>query len=267
MRSKDKIDLIICKTDFKQTKSVFDDGFYDNSFAQSKKAIGELRFPSVDNGRYESEHPIMNSYGETIGSLSGARYSLGYTYSCVYVEGCFWIAHERFNRGGCYVSLIEDAGKFFFSKKRNFKVIESFSLDGDWAEFSKAFKLIDNGKFLIYVTSIGFCLFNTKNRTIKSKVHFTRFLSPSSFNFSISPNKNLFAVIASTMRGQKDPIDNEYKYDNFLWIYDLNNGSLIGEMFSEIDKRIKWSIHFNEIGDILRIKSDKLEYLLKLKPK
>ncbi len=265
MRNDKSINFKPFNSEFKPAKNPISESFYDNSFFQSDKAIGNLRLPAVDNGRYESKHPIMDVSGNTVGFLSNGKSSIGYTYNCIYAGNCFWIAHEKFNRGGSYVSVIDDAGTFLFSSTRKFDVINSFPLNGDWAEFSKAFKLINNGDQLIYVASKGFCLFNTKTRNVHSKADFTRFLSDYTFNFTISPNGNLLALAASTMRGKKDPIDNEFKYDNFIWVFDLNDGSLIGEKILDIDKSIKWVIDFSENGMALKLDSSQTSYQFELK--
>ena len=72
--------------------------WFDSSFSQKESPyskisnfVGELRFPFVDNGRYESKHPILDVREQRIGFMREGAYRIGYTYTCVYAANCFWI--------------------------------------------------------------------------------------------------------------------------------------------------------------------------------
>lgn len=107
----------------------------DSSFSQVENPVGILRLPAVNNGRYESKHPVLNISGETIGFLQHGSTFLGYTWECIYGGGCFWIVNQTFTEtlnGGkvCNVSIVENVGKFLFSSFIKFKVVKSFEFDG-----------------------------------------------------------------------------------------------------------------------------------------
>lgn len=253
---------VIFKTsssDFNPAKKWSGRDWFDSSFSQSDKAIGNLRLPAVNNGRYESKHPILNVNDDLVGYLSGAASSIGYTWNCVYAANCFWLTNQTFsatmNSGGSNVTLVDEVGTFLFSSTRKFKAVKSFGFSGDWAGFTLAFKLIDDDKQLLYITSKGFCLFDTYLRSIISQADFSLFLSDSSTDFALSPKVKILAIASSSM-GEKDPINGEYRYKNFVRIYNLETGLLLGEKTLDIDRYVRWSLDFSEDGDQLRLSSD-----------
>ncbi|MCB0628605.1 MAG: hypothetical protein R2824_04470 [Saprospiraceae bacterium] len=244
---------------------------FDTSFAKAKNAIGNLRLPAVNNGRYESKHPIMDSNDNLVGYLSGAVSFIGYTWDCVYAANCFWLTNMTFSdtMGGVNrsnVTLVDEVGTYLFSSTRKFKAIKSFDFEGHWAGSTKAFKLLDNERELFYLSSYGFCLFNTYNRERISHVNFPRYVSEHAFDFAISPKVKILAIAGSSM-GEKDPIDGEYRYKNFIWLYNLESGILMGEENLDTDTYNRWSIHFSEDGRNIKISSEGATYQFELATK
>lgn len=240
------------KDPFRPAQRPNDKEWIDTSFSQSPRAVGYLRLPGVDNGRYESKHPILDVHGATVGFLIDGQGSLGYTYTCVYAGSCFWITHMGFGatmRGGNVsgVSLVDATGTFIFSSKgTKFRVVKSFSFGGGWIDNIRAFKLLDDGAYLLYLTNYGFCLFDTRTREIVAKAELTDFAYQWS-GFSLSPKVKLLAIGYST-RGEKDPLDGEYRYRNFVRVYDLETGVSVGEQTLQGDRETRWTVDFSEDG-------------------
>lgn len=256
--------IILKPTDslpFKPAEKINKEDWYDTSFSHSKKSIGELRLPGVSNGRYDTKHPIQNNNGELVGYLSGAQTSLGYTWNCVYTGNCFWLTNQTFSDtfgGGVNrsnVSIVDEVGYFLFSPTKKFRVVKSFDFDSIWASSSIAFKIIYE-RNLFYLSNKGFCLFDTLSRTKISHVNFPYYLSNHEFDFTISPKVKILAIVGSASIGEKDPIDGKVLYNNFIWLYNLETGILMGEEKLENKDYLKWSIDFSEDGRNVRISSD-----------
>lgn len=244
-----------------------DRGWIDTSFSQSPRAVGRLRLLGVDNGRYESKHPILDSDGATVGFLSDGVSSLGYTWTCVYAGNCFWITHMGFGatmRGGevSGVSLVDATGTFLFSNATKFKVVKSFGFGGSWVSNIQAFKLLDDGVYLLYLTNDGVCLFDTRAREIVAKTEFTDIAWQWS-GFALSPKVKLLAIGCST-RGDKDPLDGEYRYTNFVQIYNLETGVVVGEQALPGDQRTQWAVDFSENGRQIKVVSDSSTHVFEL---
>jgi len=242
--------------------------WFDTSFARSEQAIGRLRLPAVDNGRYNSKHPVLDSNGNTVGYLSGALDSIGYTWNCVYAANCFWLTNMTFSDtmaggGRSNVTIVDEVGTFLFSSTKKYKAVKEFDFKGHWAGSTRAFKLLEDEGELFYLTNRGFCLFNTYQRSIISQVDFSVYLGRDSFDFTISPKVKILAV-AGCLTGDKDPIDGEYRYDNFIWLYNLETGNLMGEKKLDIASWVRWSIHFSESGREIRVSSDNLVFQFEL---
>jgi hypothetical protein len=232
----------------------------DTSSNANERSIGELRLPPVDNGRYEQKHPILDRDGTTVGYLVNGASDIGYTWDRVYAGGCFWLVNmtfgATFNGGGSSVTLVEEVGTFLFSANRKFKATQSFGFKSSWAGATKVYKLLNEGRHLFYLTDYGFCLFDTYYRHIVTKIDFDAFSLGynSDTDFALSPKVNLLAIAVST-HGEKDPLDGEYRYRNFVRLYDLDSGEVMGEHLLEINTYNKWSIDFSEDGRVLRLSS------------
>lgn len=215
--------------------------------------------PSVGNGRYESKHPILNADGETVGYLIDGAAALGYTFTCVYAGNCFWITHQGFGavtRGVDIsgVSLVDATGSFLFSNKgTKFGVVKSFGFGGNWVNDIKVFKLLNDGAYLLYVTNYGICMFDTYRREIVAKVELTN-LAYQWSGFALSPKVKLLAISCSE-RGNTDPLDGEYRYRNFVRIYNLETGAAVGEQALPGDRETRWTVEFSEDGRSLRVAS------------
>ncbi|WP_420386443.1 hypothetical protein [Roseivirga sp.] len=242
---------------FSPAEKVTADDWFDTSYHKSSHSIGSLRYPMVDNGRYQNKHPIYDTHGEIVGYLVDAETQIGYTWRCVYAGAGFWLTHQTFSAtmggGGCNISLIADVGNRLFSSKRRFKLIKSFNFkEHSWTS-PDAFKLLEDGCELFVITHHGFCVFETFNKVLKSRNHFQPFVDK--YDFTISPKVKILAVVSS-FNGTKDPIDGEYRYKNAIWLYNLDTGNLVGEKQLEIDKSVNWYIDFSEDGRKIRVSSN-----------
>lgn len=224
--------------------------------------------PAVSNGRYEPQHPILNTNGNPVGYLLDGISSLGYTFTCVYAGNCFWITHQGFGAvtGGIdysAVSLVDATGNFIFSNKgMKFKTVKSFGFGGSWVNNIRTFKLLDDGRCLLYLTNYGVCLFDTGNRKIVAKAEFKDIVHQWT-GFALSPKVKLLAVGCST-RGDRDPIDGEYRYKNFVRIYNLETGLAVGERVLPGDQRTLWTIDFSQNGRQIGLSSDSSKYVFDL---
>ena len=253
---------------FQPAKRPLDKDWIDTSFSQSPRAIGELRLPGVSNGRYESKHPILDPDGATVGYMVDGETWLGYTFTCLYAGNCFWIAHQGFGAvmngvNVSEVSLVDATGAFVFSPRdAKFTVVKSFEFGGLWVHTIRAFKLLDDGNYLLYLTNYGFCLFSTRRREIVAKTEFTN-LAHQWSGFALSPKANILAIGFSE-RG-KDPIDDDYfPHRNFVRIYDLKTGVVVGEQVLPGDRETRWIIDFSEDGRRVRATSDLSTHVFEL---
>lgn len=238
----------------------------DSSFSHAPNAIGPYRWLGVSNGNYESRHPILNENGDTIGFISDAATDLGYTWQCVYAGDCFWITNMTFyatrkSIDVSTVSIVEQKGKFLFSSDRKFKVVESFSFGTHWVHSTKAFKLLNDGRQLLYLTDNGFCLFDTYSRRIVAQKEFTD--RPFYFNFTLSPKANILAMAYS--KSKKDILDGEYRYNNFIRLYNLETGLVLGEQILDVDGHAHWTVDFSEDGRQLRATTDRITFVFKIR--
>lgn len=243
------------------------DGWINTSFSQSPDAIGRLRLPGVDNGRYKSKHPILDAHGATMGFMVDGAGSLGYTTVCVYAGDCFWIAHKtsylvwRSVSTSC-VSLVDATGTFIFSNRgTKFRVVKSFGFGGDWDSEVRAFKLLDDGAYLFYLSNYGICLFDTRMREVVAKAEFPFAYQWS--GFALSPKVKLLAIGCSE-RGDKDPIDGEYRYRNVVRIYNLETGVVVGEQALASDRQTQWTVDFSEDGRHVRMASESSTHIFEL---
>lgn len=234
------------------------ENWFDTSVSWSPYAIGDLRLPAPENGRYESKHPILDANGDTVGYLVNGRLSLGYTFQCVYASGCFWIAHQGFldtmmsGKSVTNVSLVDGTGTFMFSSKTKLRVVKSFRFDGLWPQMIRAFKLLDDGAYLLYLSKYGVCLFNTHRREIVAKADFANL--DLEFGFALSTKVKLLAIGCSA-GGDKDPLDGEYRFRNFVRIYNLETGVVVGEQTLPGDRATMWTVDFSEDGRQIRVAS------------
>ncbi len=234
-----------------------DFSWFDTSFSISPRAVGDFRLVGVDNGRYERKHPVLNAAGDTIGLLIDAESLIGYTWVCVYARGCFWVANQTFhstmNGGGTSVSLIGESGQFLFKPEKKFQVVKSFDFDGLWAQSCEIFKLLDDGKYILYLTKYGFCLFDTGARDIASKVEFSN--QEWFYGFDLSPKVKLLAV-CHCASSEKDPIDGERRYKSFLRLYNVESGKIVGEQLLQSPRDEVWKVEFSETGRQVRVSSN-----------
>jgi len=242
---------------FRPAERPGDDEWIDTSFSQSPRAVGGLRLPGVNNGRYESKHPILDTNGATVGFMVDGQSSLGYTFTCVYAADRFWIAHQGFGAtmggGGSSLSLVGAAGTFLFSSKTKFKVVKSFDMGGDWVVDIRAFRLLEGGDRLLYLTSRGVCLFDTRRREVVARADFDCHGYARS-GFALSPKVALLAM-GSSERGDQHPLDGERRYSNSVRIYDLESGDVVGEQALPGDREMQWAVDFSEDGRMLQAAS------------
>lgn len=256
------------QTSFCPAKRPRDQEWIDTSIAQSTDAIGHLQFPGVRPGNYESKHPILDEHGTRVGFLIDGASTVGYTYACVYAGNCFWIAHATFaatmHSGNGAVSLIEPTGTFLLpGRGMKFEKVRSFPISEVWADLILVFKLLDGGAFLLYLTKEGFCLFDVSRRELVAKADFSGFFFPRS-GFALSPKVKLLAIGGSA-RSHQDPQDGAYRYRNFIRIYQLETGVVVGEQTLPGDQETAWhDVEFSEDGRQVRATSSSSSYIFDL---
>jgi hypothetical protein len=236
--------------------------WFDSSFAQSNRAVGRLRIFGPSNGRYESRHPVLAADGSVVGYLDRGVATIGYTFNCVFAAECFWISHQHFGAvlggGGSSLSVVQEQGTFPFSGGTvRYKVTKSFEFGGQWPDTSKAFKLLDDGKRLLYLTSYGACLFATSERTIISRLDWPE-LAYYWSGFSLSPTAKLLALGCSVPEPD-DPLGGERPHRNFLRVYDIESGTLVGEQILPAESSTRWIVAFSRDGHQLRATSGATE--------
>lgn len=261
-----KIQFHNSQTSFHPARRPRAEEWIDTSVASSSNAIGHLRFTGVRNGNYESKHPILDEQGTRVGFLVDGATKLGYTYACVYAGNCFWVAHATYAQTmhGGNVSLVEPTGTFLLaSRGMKFEKVRSFPISEVWADLIWVFKLLDGGAFLLYLTQNGFCLFDVPKRELVSKVQFTGFFFRE-FGFALSPKVNLLAIGGSA-QGNQDPLDGQYRYRNFIRIYQLETGVVVGEQTLPGDQETAWhDVEFSEDGRQVRATSSSSSYIFDL---
>jgi hypothetical protein len=231
----------------------------ETSFAANARSVGELRLPHTENDRYESRHPIVKPDGTPAGFLVKGKSALGQTSRCVYAAGCFWIVHQRQDavasgtvRSG--VSLVDRIGTFRFSRRgAKFAVVKSFDFGRGWPATVRVFKLLDKGARLLYITNYGVCFFDTKRREIVGRADFTDCAYQWS-GFGLSPTARILAIGCSVRR-EKDPISGRHRYENFVRMYSLESGDILGEQGLPGDRQIEWAVNFSDDGRQVQLAS------------
>ena len=227
-----------------------------SSFTTDPDAIGELRFKPPSNGRYERKHLITTPEGNTHAYFGKADFEIGYTFAAIYANDRFWIANQTFSstpRGDSAISLVGEKGTFLFGKDRKFAPIEVFGFDSACVNSIKAFRLIHDDKFLLYLNSHGFALFNVERREIEGKADFEE-LAFQSTGFDISPIVPTLAIAFSKHIG-KNPIDAKDQYRNILRIYDMTTGAILADHALPTDDPHNWKVQFSSDGRQLEVKS------------
>ncbi|GEM_PF-4582536 len=230
----------------------------DSSFSTSPSAIGELRFSPPANGNYARKHPVCDPSGATVGYIAKGVWEIGYTYTSVYVGGCFWIANapirgttssNDFSR----VSLVDRVGQFFWGKDPKFAVTKTFVLGDGWPFSIEAFKLVGDGSHLFYMSKCGFALFDVRGREREAQVDFDD-LAYQFSGFDVSP-KVLSLAVAFSTRDCRDVVDGEYRYKNFLRLYDMTTGFVLGQQDLPGSSHEHWVVNFSENGRRLKVES------------
>lgn len=234
----------------------------DTSFAESKQAIGWIRLPIVNNGNYPSKHALKNPNGDIIGYLVDGASDLCYTYECVSVRDSLWIAHIPGVWSPHYLSKITRQGRFWFSDDYKYKRSKSISIGEGWADYIKCFKLMPDGESIFLLTKKGFLLLDTGTCSLRSHVHFQN-LSYCWSNFSVSPRFNLLAICFFQNKG-KDIIDDSDIYQNFIRIYGIKTGEILGECILDSTTRQFWEVNFSKDGRKIRVNSDLGTYTYEL---
>jgi hypothetical protein len=225
--------------------------FFDTSLSGYNKAtIGNLTMPGVDNGRYESKHPIHDKSGLTYGHMVGGVMRIGYTYAGVYSDSAnaFFLAHLPFTSVPSYpaigfISQISPSGSFLFGNKGvKFKQTFVKQLPGEWITDIKAYKLFENGKRLLILTDKGFTVYNTHNQVYEFDpiiIHSYACIK----DFSISPDYK-YITIAVSRYMESDEIDGTQTYSNYIEIYELKDGLKVGGLKLPHTTETNWNIRF-----------------------
>lgn len=141
----------------------------------------------------------------------------------------------------------------FRTRGTKFRAIKRFGFGGWWPHQIRAFKVLDDGTRLLYLTAYGACLFDTGTREIVAKAEFKDVTHQWS-GFALSPTAKLLAIAFSM--GGDDPLGGGYCYSNGVRIYDLSSGVLVGEEFLLGNQQVRWTVDFSENGRQLRVASD-----------
>ena len=145
----------------------------------------------------------------------------------------------------------------FFGKGYKFLIDKSFDLPSKWVSYLRAFKLIKSdrhGNKLLYITDVGFCVFDTSLKRLLAQVDFKE-LSCRFSDFALSPKMPLLAVVFGT-RDSIDPLDGEGSFNNFVRIFDLGSGDVIGSQTLPSKGNTYWLVDFDESGRKLEVKSE-----------
>ena len=230
----------------------------ESSFTTDPDAVGELRFEPPSNGRYGRKHPVTTPDGQVHAYIARASHEIGYTFAALYLDGCFWIANQTFGstsgRGDSAITLIGEKGEFLMGKDKKFGLIDAFGFDSGCVNSIKAFKRLDDGKKLLYLSSPGFALFDVHRREIIGKAEFGE-LAYGFNGFALSP-KALTLALAFCYHNGKNPINGEDRYRNRLRIYDLSTGSILGEQALPSDEGHLWKVRYSEDGRQIEVRSD-----------
>ena len=231
------------------------DDLIDTSFSQSDKAVGKLRLPGVNNGRYEKKHPILYANGSVAGHLKGAVMEIGYTWECIYVDraSAFFLTSTPFlykGEGG-FISVIQQTGTYkLFSSGPKFERTNSINVAFGSSWHTEGFKLLSNQERLLVLTKTGFGLVDTLGQRLIYSIMFDGADHYSIQNFSISPNEKLLAISFSASDYQ-DPVSDEWKFKNYIKIFELSTGEELGKHHLDSDKPLWVKVQFSSDGKSL----------------
>ncbi len=244
---------------------VFDskDDLIDTSFSQSEKAIGKLRLPGVGNGRYEKKHPILFADGSVAGHLKGAVMDIGYTWECIYVDkaGAFFLTSIPFlykGEGG-FISIVRETGTYkIFASGPKFEKTSSINVEFGNGWHTEGFKLFSNQSRLLVITKAGFGLVDTLGERLVYSIKFDELDHYSIQNFSISPNEKLLAISFSASDYQ-DPVSDEWKFKNYIKIFNLGTGEQLGNHSLDSDQPLWAKVQFSVDGKSLFLNGDQYQ--------
>ena len=140
--------------------------------------------------------------------------------------------------------------------------MKSFGFEGGWVDDIRAYKLLDGGARLLYLTNYGACLFDTHRREIVATTDL-RDLAYEWSGFAMSPKVKLL-VVGCSKRGSRDPVDGEHRYRNFARIYNLETGLALGENLLPGDQQTRWLADFSQDGRMVRLSSDSRSFAFDL---
>ncbi|MGH1403053.1 MAG: hypothetical protein ACRBDL_02305 [Alphaproteobacteria bacterium] len=200
-----------------------------NSTPDHDCAQGRLRMESVGNARYGKKHPILTKNGETVGAVKDGFRSVGYTYCFVYsdVAAAFAITHSYFRSTKDCLSFLGPDGRFgLFDSTPKFMPLNTIVLGSGWNDQTKGFMLLREGERLVIVSSVGIATVDMRNRSLVGMIEFER--TGYDLVCDMSPVVDNIAVAACSYL-HDDPVTGEPKYENYLRVYDVYEGRLLGE--------------------------------------
>lgn len=278
MENKKSVIFKPADVDFKPAEKRTKKEWFDTSYYGNERAIGNLRFTQAYSANYNRKHPILDKEDNVVGYLSNGLKTIDYSWSCIYVANCFWITNKFRHTltdsleatlgitNPSHITLVDSVGYYPFSSAKRFKVIKRFDFEGsplarNWTDKERAFKLLDGDKLLFYLTQEGFSLFDTYRR---ERISYVKFPYPvEKFDFTLSPKVKILAIAGNTFKG-KDLVDGKDRYQNYIWLYDLISGEMLGEKMLDMDTAERWSINFSETGRNLKVSSDSFTYQFEL---
>jgi len=237
-----------------------------SSYISSDDPIGNLRWKSVSNGRYERHHPVYDKNDSIVGYLTDGVANIGYTYCCLYSDraNCFFVSHVPFgmvwgNNSGessSFISVVSATGRFkFFKQGLKYSKGSSFRFPSSWVGSELIYRFIDDGESLLCVSKLGFCVIRVYGPTLATKTLFGNEYEHQLTGAKLSPNTNILAITLCDWQ-YTDPIKGEEVYRNTLQIFDIKSGIKLASQDLNIATSInECQIRFNEAGDALNVKS------------
>lgn len=242
-----------------------------SSFSNDKSPIGVLRWEGVSNGRYERYHPVTDATGNTIGYMVGGIQEVGYTYCGIYSDKAqrFFISHVPFSmvwgagagEKKSYISTVDKVGNFWLFKKGiKFRRTNSFGFPMDWVGSEHIYRFINDGKSLLCVTGLGFCIINVFQPSLTVSTFFGNQHTHMVTAAELSQNENILAITMCEW-SYTDPVKGKEIYRNSLRLFDIRNGNKIGEIDLGIeDSASRSKIDFSDCGSYVSLSINEQQF-------
>jgi hypothetical protein len=122
---------------------------------------------------------------------------------------------------------------------------------------------MNDGRNLLYVSKNGISFIDMFARDIVSTIGFDE-LSYSTVGFAVSPKVNVLAV-AFSHHNSDDPLTGDWRYRNFVRLYHLDRGNIIGEQELASNQHVVWQPVFGNDGRSLKLEGNDSKYAFELR--